>query len=510
MFDTTPILVGAAQYVDRNRPTLDKSLSPADIAAGVADAALNNCAAHGNIAATIDVLAVARLFEHSVKDRTMWPNPFGCSNNMPASVGRRLGIKPGRLVYSEVGGETPQRLVNQMAEAISRNEVRSALITGAEALATIKNARRAGITFDWREEINEDFEDLWPDLPMVSDYENRHGINIPIQVYALFEQAKRYELGSSVQSYRDSIGQLFSTFTEVAANNPFAQFPKIRTAEEIATVSSDNFLLAEPYAKWMVAQDAVNQGAAIVMTSVGIARELAIPEINWVYLTAYADADELTVSERPRLATSAAQGEALKYVLEVASLSPEEIDLIDLYSCFPIAVTSACEHLGIASQTSIQLTLTGGLPFFGGPGNNYSLHAIAEVIRRLRGRKSGDALVVANGGYLSKHSIGSYSRVAPASWSPSDFHLSSTKADKVPLIESPNGRGRIESYSAIYHKSEPSRGFIIGRMLGSEERFLAISKPRDRKTLAVLFGEHPIGAEVVVSNDDGSNTFTVT
>ncbi len=510
MFDTTPILVGAAQYVDRDKPTLDKSLSPADIAALVANAALNDCKAQGSIGARIDFLAVARLFEHSVKERVMWPNPFGCSNNMPVSVARRLGIKPRRLVYSEVGGETPQRLVNQMAEAISRNEVRSALITGAEALATIKNARRTGMNFNWHEEITGDFEDLWPDLPMTSDYESRHGINIPIQVYALFEQAKRHELGLSVQSYRDSIGQIFSTFTEVAANNPFAQFPVIRTAEEIATVSSDNFLLAEPYAKWMVAQDAVNQGAAIVMTSVGMAQELAIPETNWVYLTAYADADELTVSERPRLATSQAQGKALKYVLEEASLSPEEIDLIDLYSCFPIAVTSTCEHLGITPQSSQQLTLTGGLPFFGGPGNNYSLHAIAEVIRRLRGKKSGDALVVANGGYLSKHSIGSYSRVAPTAWTPSNFRLNSTRTDKVPLIESLNGQGRIESYSAIYQKNEPSGGFIIGRTLGSEERFLAISKSGDEKTSSVLFSEQPIGVEVTVSNGAGINTFTVT
>ena len=99
------------------------------------------------------------------------------------------------------------------------------LITGAEALATIKNARRAGVEFDWDEEVSGDFEDLWPDKPMSSDYENRHGVNVPIQVYALFEQVRRNQLGYSTKEYRESIGELFTTFSEVAEGNPFAQFP---------------------------------------------------------------------------------------------------------------------------------------------------------------------------------------------------------------------------------------------------------------------------------------------
>jgi len=508
MRDTTPILVGAAQYVDRDKPVLGKSLSPADIASLVARTALKDCNTQQNVADIIDVLAVARLFEHSVKERVMWPNPFGCSNNMPGSVARRLGIKPSRLVYSEVGGETPQRLVNQMAEAIYHNEVRGALITGAEALATIKSAQRSGLEFDWCEQISDDFEDLWPDKPMCSDYENRHGVNIPIQVYALLEQVKRAQLGLKTKEYREAVGALFAAFTGVAANNPFAQFPIARSAEEIATVSSDNFLLAEPYTKWMVAQDAVNQGAAIVMTSVGMAEELSIPESNWVYLTAYADADELMVSERPQLAMSEAQGEALKYVIETANLTPEDIDFMDLYSCFPIAVTSTCEHLGIETQRPRSLTVTGGLPFFGGPGNNYSLHAIAEIVWRLRGQSKVDALIVANGGYLSKHSIGAYSRSAPARWSPSSFRPATSKNKKVPLIESPCGEGVIESYSAMYKKNNPSGGFIFGRLTESDERFIAVLKSGDNQALNILFEEQPIGRKVSVSHEGGINNFS--
>lgn len=507
MFDTTPILVGAGQYVDRGGPVPDKSFSPADIAAFVADAALKDCNAARSVGDIIDVLAVARLFEHSLKDSVMWPNPFGCSENMPGSVAQRLGIKPGRLIYSEVGGETPQRLVNQMAEAIYRNDIRGALITGAEALATIKNATRAGIEFDWDEEVAEDFEDLWPDKPMSSDYENRHGVNVPIQVYALFEQVRRNELGYSTKEYRESVGKLFTAFSEVAEGNPYAQFPTRRSADEISTVSSDNFLLTEPYTKWMVAQDAVNQGAAIVMTSVGMAQELSIPESNWIYLTAYADADDLTVSERPNLSASQAQGDALSYVVDRSNLQPEKVDLMDLYSCFPIAVTSTCGHLGITPGTR-PLTLTGGLPFFGGPGNNYSLHAIAEVLWRLRGKATGDALIVANGGYLSKHSVGAYSKTIKGHWLPSDFRPDRGKNAKVSLTESPNGVGVVESYSAIYQKNKRYGGYIIGRLIETDLRFLAVALPSDAKALSVLFSDNPIGSKVSVTHRDGINRFT--
>ena len=138
MHPNTPILIGGGQYVDRQIPTVENSLSPVDINAVVAESAISDTQTKGDLKSTIDVLAVARLFEHSVKGVAMWPNPFGCSNNMPWSVANRLGIKPRRAIYSEVGGETPQRLVNQFAEAIFAGEVRTVLITGAEALATIK------------------------------------------------------------------------------------------------------------------------------------------------------------------------------------------------------------------------------------------------------------------------------------------------------------------------------------------------------------------------------------
>ncbi len=511
MHDNTPILIGCGQYVDRDAPAPGRSLSPADMAAEAARRALADAGARGDLAATVDVLAVARLFEHSVRDQVMWPNPFGCSNNMPGSVARRLELTPRRAIYAEVGGETPQRLVNQMAEAIHAGEVRSALLTGAEALATIRNARRAGIELDWREEVDGEFEDLWPDQPMTNDYEQRHGITFPIQVYCLFEQARRAELGLSADAYRARIGRVFAPFAAVAADNPYAQFPEARDADFIATPSAANFPLCEPYTKWMVAQDAVNQGAAVVMTSVGLARELGVPESHWVVLRAYSDVDERFVTERPRLATSDAQGLALARALDDAGLAVDDIAHIDLYSCFPIAVTAACEHLGIDPEGDRALTLTGGLPYFGGPGNNYSLHGIAEVVARLRGTVGEHALVAANGGYLSKHSVGVYSRALDGAWQPRSSAAEQAllrEPGGVSVAERAEGAARIESYAASYARGAPSGGYVVGR-LADERRFLAVMEPGSERARELLFAADPVGAAITVRHAEGMNYFDV-
>jgi len=47
-------------------------------------------------------------------------------------------------------------------------------------------------------------------------------------------------------------------------------------------------------------------------------------------------------------------------------------------------VFTICDGLGIAPDDSRGLTLARGLPFFGGAGKNYSMHAVAETVVRMR------------------------------------------------------------------------------------------------------------------------------
>ena len=493
-----------------SRPELLKS--PIELAAIAAQRALDDAQATTALAAEIDMLVVIRLFEHSTGERGLWANPFGSTNNVPWSVAKRLRLQPREAIYAEVGGQTPQRLVNRMAERIHAGELRMALLTGAEAIASIREATRRGYELDWREEADGEFEDRWPGAPFVTPYEQRHGIAWPIHVYAMFEQARRHARRMSTQVARADSARLFAPFSAVAAAHPYAQFPTARETIFLSTISPENYLLCEPYTKWMVAQDAVNQAAAVLMTSVGAARKLGIPASKWVYLQGYADVDDHTVLKRPNLAQSKAQNLAVRGALQSAGVEIAAVKYLDFYSCFPIAVSSIAEPLGLPTDGSRALTLTGGLPFFGGPGNNYSMHAIATVVEKLRADPNGYGLVVANGGYLSKHSAAVYSGRAPAAWAPasSSSRQAEAKADTGMLVdEHALGRARIESFAAIISKGTAADGFIVARMEASDARCMARVAKGDDAALGALFEEEVIGRPIDVHLVDDMHQFTL-
>lgn len=513
VLDNTPVIVGVGQFVSRDDPTPDTLLSALDIAAFAARRALEDTGAAAAVESNIDVMTVSRLFEDSTRKVAITSNPFGKSNNVPGSIAKRIGITPRENVYCAVGGQTPQRLVNEMSERIQRGELASALLVGAEAIANIKFAARHGFDLDLNETVDGDYTDLWPmdnADKMVSDYEMAHGLFLPVQAYPLCENVWRQRAAHSVQQHRRVMGELFSRFAHVAARNEYAQFPVDRSADFLATPSADNYLLSEPYTKWMVAQDAVNQGAAVVLTSAGKAREWGIPEHRWVALHGYGDCDDLNVIERPDLAVSEAQNLAVGRALESAGKTVADIEYLEVYSCFPIAVLSACVAMGIDPATDRPLTLTGGLPFFGGPGNNYSMHGIAEAVQRVRDHPGSHALVIANGGYLSKHSAGVYGPVPEGEWQPvdnSDLARRLREHGRAPVTETPDGDAVVESYVAAYQRGKPAIGYIVGRQGTDAHRFLAVPAPDDRETLNALFETEPMGRRVRVDGSGERNTF---
>lgn len=510
--EQTPIIVGVGQVTESSIPKSGVLYSGNDLAAEAARRAILNAAAINPIDPHIDVLTAIRFFEDSTRKIAIVTNPLGASNNVPGSIAKRLDISPRELIYAAVGGQSPQRLVNESCERIYRGEIRCALITGAEAIANIKYAVRNGIAADWSETIDRDFGDRWSKNNadnMVSEYEMAHGLFLPVQAYPLFENAYRGELGNSVGEHRKHMARLFAPFSRIAANNPFAQFPRECTEDYLATPSAQNYLISEPYCKWLVAQDAVNQGAAVLLTSIKLAKELGIPKKSWVFLHGYADVDDENVVNRPDLSTSYAQRLACTYALNSAGKRIDDIEYLDIYSCFPIAVTSACEALGI-DPFSRALSLTGGLPYFGGPGNNYSMHAIAETVMKVRGHEGSYGLVVANGGYLSKHSVGIYSSAPPLAWAPIDSAPAKHEManhHKTPIVDNKQGQARIETYVAAYQRGTPNIGYVFARMLETGERIIAKVSEDDQQTLNELVTTEPMGREVTISRGNGVNIF---
>ena len=98
--------------------------------------------------------------------------------------------------------------------------------------------------------------------------------------------------------------------------------------------------------------------------------------------------------------------------LELCSLTPADVDHVDVYSCFPSAVQIGAREIGL--DLNRPLTVTGGLTFAGGPLNNYVMHSIARMAELLRENSNAKGLITANGGYLTKHAFGVYSATPPS------------------------------------------------------------------------------------------------
>jgi acetyl-CoA C-acetyltransferase len=503
--NTTPILVASGQYVFRDTLTTDNAMSAIDIAAKASQAAIASIQGPAAIADHIDSIAYVREFADSIPG--FRDTPFGGSNNLPRSLAKRIGANPQNAIYGPVGGQSPQRFVNEFAEKIAAGEMACGLIVGAEAIGITKQAKRQGLQLDWNETVDGQLEDRGCSF-LFNEHEMAHGITFPTQIYPLFENAWRARHGLSETEHRQLAAELFAKFSEVAASNPYSQFPQARSAEFLAEVSAENYWVARPYTKWMVAQDSVNQGAAVIMCSVDKAIELGIPKSQWVYLHTYADVNDRMLTERPDLAVSESMKLSLNAVLKSIDKSIDDIHVMDIYSCFPIAVLAACEAAGLDWQGGKALTVTGGLPFFGGPGNNYSTNAIASLTDRLREKPTALGLITANGGFLSKQSVGVYSAQPPSRPCHNADPQLQAKFDELPsveLLEQAEGRASIETYTIVYSRGLPTLAIVLGRT-AEGRRFVANTRDGDASSLMKMAeAEELMGREVTVSHVSGRN-----
>ena len=504
----TPILVGAGEYSERIDDSDYRALSPVQLAVQAGKHALDDALSMDVLASHVDAIAAVRTFEDSTP---RFAGLFGKSNNFPRSIAKHLGINPGTAIWEVAGGQSPQKLAGEICEKIAAGDVAMGLIVGAEAISTTRYLAGKKGKPDWSETVEGSVEDRGPGLDnMISLTMARHHVVGAPRAYALFENARRSRLKMTRNDYRLAMARLFAPFTPVAANNPHSMTRAVYSPEELATVSGRNRMISDPHPIRMVARDQVNQSAALLFTSVARARELGIDENRWIYLHGYADIVERMPLERPDLGRSPASVSAVQSALAAAGVSMDEMDFIDLYSCFPIAVFNICDALGIAPDDPRGLTITGGLPFFGGAGNNYSMHAIAEVVPKLRRNPGSYGFIGANGGMLSKYSAGVYSAI-PKAFKVCDSRPLQQKIDAVEapkVTESAEGEAVVETYTIGYNKGIPSTAIVVGRLKAGNERFMANQIEDDAETLRAMVAEDPLNREIHVVATPKGNRFT--
>lgn len=496
--DNTPIIIGVGQASERVGEPNYEALSYMDLGGRALAAAIGNAGATGDLASEIDTLAAIRAFEMS---RPGKEPPFGGPDNIPGALAKRVNAQPARLILSPTGGQTNQQYVGEFATDIAAGDSQCAVIVGSEVISTALALAAKGEKPDWSEQIGGEFEDRGFGLDGMMEMQLfAHGATGAIPLYAIAENARRAKLGKSLNEYRHDIGELFEPFTKVAAANPHSAAPVERSAEELATVTDRNRIVAEPYTRMTVARDQVNQAAAIIIASAGLARKLGVPEERWVHIHSVTAATELMLSARPDLSGNPASIASVEAALDRSGKGIDDMQFLDFYSCFAIPVFNQCDHFGLAVDDPRGLTLTGGLPFFGGAGNNYSAHAICEAVERVRGDRGSYALVGANGGWMSKYATGIYS-TEPADWSANDRFEKLPMADNgVPCSDAPFDSATVESYTINYSKTGSDAVFIGRNSAGV--RVCGNADLADEATRTAFEGGEPFGAKLTVTQDE--------
>ena len=493
------MLVGVAQYVGRETdPTA--SPDPLTMVADVATRAAYDSGVGNPLFAQVDTFLQI-------------PLAYWTPANGAALAAERLGIDRGaRVQNTGGGGEMGVLAANHLAAEIMAGRTEVAVMTGGQIWKTFERANAAGVDLNWPsggDPAGADEKFAPTTKPMVSELEERHGLTRPIQAYPLFENALRAAQGLSLSEHAQRLGEMMTDFTAVAAANPYAWFPTERSAEELSTPTAENRMIGFPYTKYLNAVLNTDQAGAYVMTSVAKARELGIPEDRWVYWWGGHNAAEEAwfASTRPNFAECPSMKDSSVGALDQAGVGVDDIALFDFYSCFPVAVRMACVMLGIDELDPRPFTVTGGLPYAGGPGSAYNMNSIAAMVERLREDDRSVGMVTGNGFFLTKHAAAVLSaRPKRGGWDRPDGPPPSAAMATAPAIpeESATGRGRIEAYTVMHGRDgQPTTGYICGRLDGNGtegRRFLA-NTPEDPDLLRDLLASEAVGRPGNVHQD---------
>lgn len=471
----TPVLIGYGQINHRDQIDPEtRSVEPVDLMVAAAQHA-----ADSRVLAAVDSIRVVHILSAHYR-------------NPALLLGERVNAQDFSTYYSGIGGNMPQSLVNQACLDIQQGRAGVVLLAGAETWRTRTGLKSKGARLEWtiQDEAVPTPQPAGDDVPMVSDAELRIKLDRPAYVYPLFEQALRIANDESVEQHNRRIGKLWARFSAVAADNPNAWIREPTTAEEISQPGPQNRMISWPYTKLMNSNNMVDQGAALILTSVEQARRLQIPEERWVYPQAGTDAhDTVAIAERDELHRSTAIRIAGARALQLAALGIDDVDYVDLYSCFPSAVQVAAAELGLGLDDPARpLTVTGGLTFAGGPWSNYVMHSIATMAELLVANPGRRGLITANGGYLTKHSFGVYGTEPPGEFRWEDVQ---SAVDREPIREGLTaweGIGTVEAWTTPFTRD------------GQPEKvFLAVRTPEDARALAMITDS--AAAETTVEDD---------
>jgi acetyl-CoA C-acetyltransferase len=443
--DRTPVLVGVGAI---SRRCEDPAAAPEPLAS-MAEA-IEKAAADAGAPA---LLARANRI---CSPRGFWDYPDPCR-----ALAERFGATNARTEVLELG-VLQTTLFGRAAAAIATGDADVVLIGAAEARHRTQRAQQLGVEAPLTRLPDTQADTvLRPHAPVLSAAEIRAGVFQPVIQYAMVENAVRAADGMSIEKHRDEIAALWAGFARVAADNPDAW---VRDGPDAAAIADParNPMQAFPYGKWHCSQWNVDQAAGLVFTSAGTARALGVPREKWVFPLAVADSHfMLPLTERRAPGRCAGFAATSRRALDRAGRRIEDIRHRELYSCFPIAVRLQLRALGVTDD--VPPTVTGGMPFAGGPLNHFSLQALVELAGRLRADAGGSGYLSAVSGMLTKQGASVWSSADPDR--PFAFDDVSEETERetpsIEFVENAQGAGTIAAYTVLFTKQAPAKTVLL-------------------------------------------------
>lgn len=442
----------------------------------------------------IQALADAQITADKV-DAVACIDPFSWTYaDLARQVASGIGMQGDvREFWLPAGGTTPQDLIHEIALKMNNGELDVALLFGAEAMRTRRKATRAGQELPWPPR-DKSINPMRGQDPMTSEWETQHGLRLPIQAYPLLENALRHAHGRTAQEQIDTAAGILHKNALVAANNPNAWFQDAPSTSLIGTVTEENRMISYPYTKRMNAIMDVDQAAAIVVVSARFVEDNGGLERAAAILGGAGSEDVWNPMQRPSLATSPGMEAAFSTALGFAQLEAADIAAFDFYSCFPSPVQMALSALGLSVDDERDFSITGGLGYAGGPGNNYVMHSLATAVARLRDNPDEMLMITGVGMANTKHAATILCRGdhVPRSSTGKTVIRVDTGEIAVDIAEKAAGPCTVVTYTIEYDRDAQPINVIY--ILDTEDGKRAVANARDPQAANErLLAADPIG-----------------
>jgi len=407
----------------------------------VAMQAINDCG-NSKIKDFIDVIDIPKGFWR-YRDPGKWIAEKNNFSNAKTSV-NKIGV-------------LQQHLINNTCNKIIKSEIRAGLILGGESRAKMIAALKEGIEYKEMELSTNPDQYVKAKDDLYGEGEAEALGLMAVGYYAVMESAMRKSKSLTLKEHEDYLGSMYADFSEIASKNQYAASDKSISKDQIMLANSDNKPMAYPYNKYHCTSWNVSQASAILICEEGLADQLNISKQKRIYPMASSETNHMiALIQRPSLISSAGLKLASEKINEVVDKHSINLNLIDLYSCFPVAIQQFENVLNLNTKTS--RTITGAMPFAGGPLNNYMLHATVQALLKLR-TESGHSLITGVSGMMTKQSFCLWSSEYQMPFYHADVTKKAQQLDKpIPISNAKHGNGIVIGYTVLYEGTKPTLG----------------------------------------------------